>query len=258
VELNRKRAIQIAAGAIVAILVILLLIWLLGRDDGPSGGPIVIVVSIEADDSLPLAINVDYGKMLADELMIDPDSAGELVLGEQLIRAVKEGLGDASIQLPDGAAELSQIGAVIVERIHYTGVGRDGVVRRIRLTGRLGDPPQYKTPTEAVVGVDDSTAVLYDVLPWPEDVSWRIVADEKLEVTSGETKLQLTRDQSGELASVTAEIPVRVEEVDDTAEIADGDDVQPPVVKRDLGKVRFTSKISVRYLGRLKIAEDKQ
>jgi len=256
--LNRKRAIQIAAGAIVAILVVLLLIWLLGRGGGPTGGPIVVEVSIEAGDSLPMSINVDYGEELADELTIDPDATGELIMGKELIRAIKEGIGDDSVQLPGGAAEPAEIGAVIVERIHYTGEGRDGVVRRIRLSSGLGDAPQHVTPKEAVIGLDQSTAELYDVLPWPKDVSWRIADDEKLEVSSGKTKLKLAAGESGELASVTAEIPVRIEEVDDTADIPDGDDIELPTVRRDLGKVKFTSKITVRYLGRLKIAEDRQ
>jgi hypothetical protein len=85
-----------------------------------------------------------------------------------------------------------------------------------------------------------------------------LIGDDKLKVVSGETVLELAVGASGELAAVAAEIPVSVEEVDDTADIPDGDDVKLPTVQRDLGKVKFTTAISVRYLGRLKITEDKQ
>lgn len=205
-----------------------------------------------------MSINVEPGEVLASELILDPDEDGKLLLGPELIAAIKKGLGDHSVLLPEGLTELDDIGAVIVERINYTGQGRGGGFTRIRLAADIPDPPARKTPDKVVIGVDDPTSSLYDVLPWPDKISWHTSGDDKLKVTCGETTVELGVGESGEIASITAEIPVSIEEIDDTAEIPDGDDVKLPTVKRDLGKVKFTSAISVRYLGRLKITEDEQ
>jgi hypothetical protein len=257
--LDRKRSFQIAVVAGLAILVLIAVLCFRGcGGEGPKGQPIVIEVSIQASDELTMSINVDRGAELADEMIIDPDSTGQLLLGADLIAAIKAGVGDQSVEMPEGITDLNDIGAVIIERITYSGQGRQGVVTRIRLTADIPDPPQRKTPGKVVIGVDDSNASLYDVLPWPDGISWSVVGDDKLKVVSGETALELAVGKSGELAPVTAEIPVSVEEVDDTADIPDGDDVKLPTVQRDLGKVKFTTAISVRYLGRLKIREDKR
>jgi hypothetical protein len=214
-------------------------------------------VSIQAGDDMAMSVNVDLPDALSDQMVIDPDSEGRLLLGPELIAAIKKGLGDQSVQMPEGVTELEEIGAVIIERITYKGEGRTGAVTRIRLAAEMTDPPERKTPDKVAIGLDDSNAALYDVLPWPADLSWSLIDDDKLKVVSGETVVELEVGQSGDLPSVTAEIPVTIEEVDDTADIPDGDDVKLPTVQRDLGKVKFTSALSVRYLGRLKIAEDK-
>ena len=205
-----------------------------------------------------MSITVDPVASLAGDMAMDPDAPDQLFLGPELIAAIEKGLGDHSVELSRGVTGPEDIGAVIIERITYTGQGRDGVLKRIRLSADLPGPPRRKTPEKAAIGVDDSTSSLYDVLPWPEGISWTLTGDDKLKVTSGKTVLELAAGESGALGEITAEIPVSIEEVDDTAEIPDGDDVKLPTVKRDLGKVRFTTAISVRYLGRLKIAEDKQ
>jgi hypothetical protein len=224
----------------------------------PKGQPIVIEVSIRAGDELAMSINVEPGDTLAGEMIVDPDAAGKLLLSGELIAAIKKGVGDESLELPEGITEPDDIGAVIIERITYTGQGRGGGFTRIRLAAHLPDPTRRKTPEKVVIGADDPTSSLYDVLPWPEEISWTLIAGDKLKVTSGKTVLELAVGESGELASITSEIPVSLEEVDDTADIPDGDDVKLPTVKRDLGKVKFTTAIAVRYLGRLKITEDKQ
>jgi len=160
--------------------------------------------------------------------------------------------------MPDSMTELDGIAAVIIERIHYKGQGREGVVTRIRLASGLPEASQRKVPDKIALGLDESNTAFYDVIPWPEGLSLSIEDGEKLKVVSGETVLELAVGESGKLATATAEIPVTIEEVDDEADIPDGDDVKLPTVKRDLGKVKFTSAISIRYLGRLKIVEDKQ
>jgi hypothetical protein len=256
--LNRKRSIQVAAAAAIVIAIVIVVLCFRGCGGGPKGQPVVIELSILAGDELTMSINVDRGPALSEEMIMDPDAAGKLFLGPELIAAIKKGLGDRSVQLPEGLTELEDIGAVIIERITYTGQGRDGAIKRIRLTADVPDPPRRKTPDKVAIGIDDSNASLYDALPWPEGISWALIGDDKLKVTSGKTVLELAVGESGELGEVTAEIPVSVEEVDDTADIPDGDDVKLPTVKRDLGKVKFTTAISVRYLGRLKIVEDKQ
>jgi len=224
----------------------------------PKGQPIVIEVSIRAGDDLAMSITVDRGLVLADEMIVDPDAAGKLLLSGELIAAIKKGIGDQSVELPEGITELDDIGAVIIERITYTGQGRDGVIEHIRLAADVPDPMQRKTPDKVALGLDDSVASLYDVLPWPDGISWTLIGDDKLKVVSGKTVLELGVGESGELASVAAEIPVSIEEIDGTVDIPDGDDVKLPTIKQDLGKIKFTTAISIRYLGRLKITEDKQ
>jgi hypothetical protein len=257
--LNQKRSIQLAAVVAVVIVVVIVVLCTRGCSDARGKGqPIVIEVSTQASDELAMSINIDCGAVLADKMFMDPDAAGELLMGPELIAAIRKGVGDQSVEMPEGITALENIGAVIIERITYTGQGRQGVVKRIRLTADVPDPPRRKTPDKVVIGPDDSHASLYNVLPWPDGISWTLVSEDKLKVVSGETTLELAVGESGELASTVAEIPVSIEEVDDTADIPDGDDVKLPTVQRDLGKVKFTTAISVRYLGRLKIAEDKQ
>lgn len=226
--------------------------------DEPKGLPVVIEVSVQVGDELPIAITVDHGLMLADEVIVEPGEGGNLLVGPELAAAIRKGVGDLSVEMPEGVDKLEDIGAVIIERISYTGMGRDGVVRKIRLVASLPDPPGRKTPEKVEIGIDDSNASLYDVIPWPAELSWSLIEGDKLKVVSGETVLELGVGKSGDLPPLAAEIPVIIEEVDDEANIPDGDDVKLPTVKRDLGKVKFNSAISVRYLGRLKLAEDKQ
>ena len=257
--MNRKRSIQISAVAAIVIAIVIVVLCFRGcGGGGPKGQPIVIEVSIQAGDELAMSINVEPGHELAGEMIMDPDAEGQLLLSPDLIAAIEKGVGDHSVQLPEGLTELDDIGAVIIERINYAGQGRGGGFTRVRLAADLPEPTQRKTPDKVVIGADHPTSSLYDVLPWPGEISWTLTGDDKLKVTSGQTVLELAVGESGDLASITAEIPVSIEEVDDTADIPDGDDVKLPTVKRDLGKVKFTTEISVRYLGRLKIAEDKQ
>ncbi|MDP6544632.1 MAG: hypothetical protein QGH60_11620 [Phycisphaerae bacterium] len=257
--MNRKRSIQIAVVAVIVIVVVVVLLCIRGcGGGGPKGHPIVIEVSIRAGDDLMMFINVEPDNTLAGGIVTDPDADGQLLMSPELIAAIKKGAGDHSVELPEGVTEPDGIGAVVIERINYTGQGRGGGGTRIRLAAGLPDPPQRKTPDKVVIGADDPASSLYDVVPWPEGISWALIGDDKLKVTSGKTVLELAVGESGELDPVTAEIPVSIEEVDSTADIPDGDDVKVPTVKRDLGKVKFTTSISVRYLGRLKITEDKQ
>ncbi len=243
----------------MVILLVIIVLCIRGcRGGGPKGRPVVVELSIKAADELAMAITVDAGKELAGEVIMDPDATDKLFLSLELIAAIKKGVGDHSVQMPEGVTELDDIGAVIIERITYAGQARDGVVRRIRLAADMPDPPLRSTPEKVAIGIDGSISSLYDIIPWPAELSWTLVDDDKLKVVSGETVLELEAGQSGQLGQVSAEIPVSIEEVDDTADIPDGDDVKLPTVKRDLGKVKFTASISVRYLGRLKITEDKQ
>ena len=257
--MNRKRSIQIAVVAVIVIVVVIVLLCIRGcGGGGPKGQPIVIEVSIKAGDELAMFINVEPGNTLACGMIIDPDADGKLFLSTELIAAIKKGVGDHSLELPEGITRLDDIGAVIIERINYTGQGRGGGSKRIRLAADLPDPTQRKTPDKVAIGADDPVALLYEVLPWPEGISWTLIGDDKLKVTSGKTTLELAVGESGKLEPVTAEIPVSIEEADPAADLPDGDDVKLPTVKRDLGKVKFTTAISIRYLGRLKITEDKQ
>ena len=255
--MNRTRSIQLAVVAVIVVVVVIVLLCMRGcRGGGPKGPPIVIEVSIRAGDELMMSLNVDRGPVLAHDMMMDPDAAGKLLLSGELIAAIEEGVGDESLELPAGLTRLDDIGAVIIERITYTGQGRGGVFTRIRLAADLPDPTQRKTPDKIAIGADESDSSLYDVLPWPEGITWTLTGDDKLRVTSGKTVLELGVGDSGELAAVAAEIPVTIEEVD-TDDLAPGEYDKLPTVKRDLGKVKFTTAISVRYLGRLKLTEDK-
>jgi len=256
---NRKRSLQIAVVALVSIVVVIVVLSVRGcGGKGPKESAIVIEVSIRAGDELAMSVTVDGGAELAGEMVMDPDDPDRLFLSPELIAAIEKGLGDHSLELTEGVVRMEDIGVVIIERITYTGQGRDGAIKRIRLSSDLSDRTRRKTPDKVAIGVDESVSALYDVLPWPEGISWTLIGGEKLKVVSGKTVLELAAGESGALTPITAEIPVSIEEVDDTADIPDGDDVKLPTVKRDIGKVKFTTAISIRYLGRLKIAEDKQ
>ncbi|MCP4376344.1 MAG: hypothetical protein GY794_09240 [bacterium] len=255
--MNQKRSIRVAVAVVVVIAVVIVVLCVRGCG-GDKKQPIVIEVLIHASDNLAMSINVDSDIVLADRMFIGSDAESQLLMGPDLIAAIKKGVGDQSVEMPEGITALEDIGAVIIERITYEGQGRRSEVKRIRLTANVPDPPQRKTPDKVVIGLDGSYASLYDVLPWPEGISWTLIDDDKLKVVSGKTTLELAVGESKTLGSTVAEIPVSIEEVDDTADIPDGEDVKLPTVQRDLGKVTFSTKISIRYLGRLKIEEDKQ
>jgi len=218
----------------------------------------VIELSIKASDELAMSITVDAGPELSSVVFLDPDDDKQLFMGPELIDAIKNRLVDRTIQMSESIGGIEDIGAVVIERITYAGQGRDGVFKRIRLSADTPNPPAGKTPDKVEIGLHGSLAELYDVLPWPDKVSWTVTDDNKLKVTCGEKTLELAVGESGMLAVIDAEIPVTIEEVDDTANIPVGDNITLPTVKRDLGKVKFSAAISVRWLGRLKITEDEQ
>jgi hypothetical protein len=218
----------------------------------------VIELSIKAIDELAMSVTVDAGPELSDGVGLDPDEDKQLFMGPELVEAIKNRLADRTMQMSESIGGIEDIGSVVIERITYAGQGRDGVFKRIRLSADTPRPPAGKTPDKVEIGPDGSLSELYDVLPWPENISWTVTDDNKLKVVCGEKTLELAVGESGMLAVIDAEIPVTIEEVDDTADIPDGDDVKLPTVKRDLGKVKFSAAISVRWLGRLKITEDEQ
>lgn len=249
----RKQKIALAA-AIVLILLLVLLIWLWPRGRRHEG-PAVVEITIKATDTLTLGINVDRGKMLVGEVVVPRHGAEGVLLGESVLAAIKQGQGDQTVTIADGVRKPDDIKVIVVERIEYGGEGRDGTAMRVILAGDLPLPPAHSAPSQVTLGLDDSPADLYDVLPWPETISWRFTSEGTLEVHCGQQRLSLAPGQSGTLKVPAADIRVRITDIDDTAEIPDGDDVELPTVEKDLGPVRFTTQILIRYLGRLPIVE---
>jgi len=225
---------------------------------GPGEPPMVIEVSIKATDELAMSITVDAGPELSSGVILDPDAEDQIFLGPELIAAIESGIVDRTFVKDESISGIEDVGAVVIERIEYAGQGRGGVFKRIRLSADTPEPPAGSTPDRIAIELDGAVTALYGVLPWPENISWTVTDDNKLKVASGETVLELAVGESGKLPVVTAEIPLSIEEVDDTADIPDGDDVKLPTVKRDIGTVKFTAEITVRWLGRLKITEDEQ
>jgi len=218
----------------------------------------VIELSIKASDELAMSVTVDAGPELSDVVGLDPDEDKQLFMGPELIEAIKNRLVDRTIEMSESIDGIEDIGAVVIERITYAGQGRDGVFKRIRLSADTPNPPAGKTPDKVEIGLDGSLSELYDVLPWPDNISWTVTDDNKLKVVCGEKTLKLAVGESGMLAVIDAEIPITIEEIDDTADIPVGDNITLPTVKRGPDKVKFSAAISVRWLGRLKITEDEQ
>jgi hypothetical protein len=248
----RTRKVVFAAAIVLAVLLILLIwLWPRGRHEGPA----VVEITIKATDTLTLGINVDRGKTLVGEVVISRQGAEGVLLGEAVLAALEQGQGDQTVTVTDGVRKPADIGVIVVERIEYGGEGRDGTAMRVILAGDLPNPPAHSAPSQLTLGLSDSPADLYDVLPWPETISWRLTSDDVLEVQCGSQRMSLAPGQAGTLKVPAADVRVRITEVDDTAEIPDGDNVELPIVKKDLGPIRFTSEISIRYLGRLPIVE---
>lgn len=245
----KRKSRNILVALVVVLVLAVLFVWLWG---GRARAPYVVELTVVTTDELEAAVNYEGNVALSNEFLLGPGDSGPIRLGPEALAAIRAGKGDSTFQIKDGIRELSEIGVIVIERMKYGGEGRDGVIKRVVISKRL-EALARQTPEEVVLGLDDPMTKLYDVIPWPKKLSWRITRDGKLQAESDGAQLMLAPGEAGKLASAAAEIHVKlttygVMSADDASEL-------PPVVEHDLGKVRFTSEISVRFLGRVPMEE---
>ena len=208
---------------------------------------------VRATDALPLRLQPRPAPGLAEQLRWRRTAPGGLALSPDLARAITEGQTDGTLRIGDGIHGPADVGAVVIERITYDGEGRQGSRTRVILGTTLEALPAPTTPDQFTLGLSDPVTRLYEALPWPDGLAWRLTDAGDLEVTGART-WTLKKGATRDLPPAAAEIPVRITGHAPAEKGAPGAD-SPEVQEADLGPIRFRSALTVRYHGRLPVTE---
>ena len=216
----------------------------------PAAGAWLVEIEAVASDALPFEGRSRPGWTAADEVEIRPGPL--VVLGPAAIAALANPGADGAIEVEAGIAAPGDVRAVVVERIRFEGAGRRGGRRRGGLARGRAAVPARRGPEAIALGPFDDWTALWELLPWPSDVEWKIVDDGRLEVVAGGRRSVLDPGGERELEPVAIEIPVRLGGFAPTAK-GDPAAAEPRVVEEDLGRIRFESRVLVRFHGRARI-----
>ncbi|MDP6634471.1 MAG: hypothetical protein QGG42_06215 [Phycisphaerae bacterium] len=254
-----------AIGLVILLLAGLILLWRLpnwGKQPktprGPTSRPAararVVEITVAATDKLPArAMIIEPPGDLSGEVFPDPERPGELIVTRAAVGAILAGEGDEGLRIIGAVDGLSDVRTVVLLRVEYAGQGRTAEIRRVILSDKPGWTPQLAAPRELIVAPMYPLAPL-EVLPGPEGFSWTVADDGKLAVRAGGETFSLAAGEATELPEARIAIPVRVAEM--SAIMLDDDADANPAGEmrwRELGDVEFTTRITVRHLGRLSV-----
>lgn len=271
-----KRRVRLALLAVLVLLLGIVGWWMLRgptrprRPAQPPGPPAtapgeapapalqqvrVVLLEVDATDTLPLVMDEAGSPTLADGVWVGDREGKALHILPRTIEAVETGQSDGTVLVAGGVKGFKSIEWALIEVIRYGGAGRGGTTRRVTFAANLPGAPQRRLDKEVKLGIEQPVSALYDVLPWPERLTWEVTPQGRLKVEADAAKQDLAAGQRGVLPKLTAKLPVRLTEF---APISVGVPVPQDAnktIERDLGTVQFTSEIAVTFVGGLPIEE---
>jgi len=265
-----KLAVVIGVAAAVALGVLLLLIGrscVGSRDGGPGAGaqagkeplgdvttPYVLVVTVRASDALPpAAMIIEVGASEADAICVIPEGNGMLEVGPGFAAALTREAGeDSRFHVQEGVRSLEDVRWVALVEREYVGARRGGRFRDVYVGKAPVEPPTYALPESLTIEPFDSVSDLLNHLPWPEGLAWSAAGD-TLTLRAGGEAWTLSAGQEQALPAEKRKVSVRMGDLPVSAVGDDDGPVLPDIEWEELEDVSFTTEITVRYHGRLKV-----
>lgn len=214
-----------------------------------------IEILIEATDELPFRVLAKQIPQMADKGMQAFGEGPNIVISREMSEAIRRGETDASVVLSPGLEYPKGVRFAVLERVRFIGEGRHSQQIRLVLLGSLEDFAAQTHPERLDLKIWDSSSRVDEVIPWPKDLTWNLTEEGNLMLKGAEEKI-LSPGQSLNLPEMVVSIPMTQER---HAEIlkAEKEPVPSKIIKTDLGRIKFGSRITVRFLGRRSLSEEK-
>jgi len=202
----------------------------------------LVVLRIEAEDELPFVSMSRNLPALADGIsLVEEDGATYLLLTEEVAQAIETGKGDASLE--SDVKSLAEVRFVVLQKVHFTGRGRNGISRRVQFATNLPPAPSSAVPQRLELGLSENASPADSVLPLPKDLEWSIQQGALL--VGGQ---RLAPGAQADLPLVKIKIPVR-----ETLHkpIPQGSEPEDPfaTAQKDYGPIAFRTRAHVRFWG---------
>ncbi len=225
--------------------------------DGKDGGgrreaPWLVEFRVEATDDLAGPVwNAEPSPNALADPGPRPGAVRPALLGTSLSSMVETSAEDPEIHLGPGVTGVGDVSAVLITTIRFAGRARTGLHRRVDLVAEPGAMPPFRMPPRLAIGLFSRPADLLDFLPWPDDLSWTMGENGRLEIAAGGETAVLSPGDSSAPFEALVEVACRRERLEPVPMDAMGEAAMPVRSWEDLGTVRFSSSVTVVFHGRL-------
>lgn len=214
-----------------------------------------IEVIIEATDELPFRFLSKQIPQMADKEMQTFGEGQNIIISRQMREAIRRGETDGSVILSPGLEFPKDVQFVVLERIRFMGEGRHSQQTRLVYLGSLEEYQARTQPERLDLKVWDSSSRVDEVIPWPKSLTWNLTEEGNLLLKWDEERI-LSPGQSLDLPAVFASIPVMQEHHVEILK-SKKDPSPSKIIKTDFGRIRFGSRITIRFLGQCTLSEEK-
>ena len=201
---------------------------------------------IEAEDELPFVSMSRDLPVLADGIsLVEEDGATYLLLTGEVVQAIRTGKGDASLE--SEVKSLAEVRFVVLQEVHFTGRGRNGVTRRVQFAASLPPASVSAVPQRLELGWGENASPADSVLPLPKDLLWSM--DKGALLVGGQ---RLAPGSQADLSPAEVEIPVR-ETLHKPIPRNSAPEDPFATAQKDYGPIAFRTRTHVRFLGEVTI-----
>ncbi len=244
--------------ALVCVVVALLVApgapaWPQDGDKAAQTSALVIELIVEARDTIPMKRMGRNGGGSHQPAVFED---GALIFDPAVTRALRRREFGLVLRVDDAVEELADAAIVVVERRHYRSAMRRGDLVILWLHRALAPFPAGDPPGSVLIAPFGSEPPLREVIGWPA-VTWRVdeTEDDKpvlvLETLSGVEKL--AAGEATTFDDVVWELPLRLGRFAPVPVGQTPEQLEP--VEVDYGEATFTTRVTVRFHGRLELRE---
>ena len=244
--------------ALVCVVVALLVApgapaWPQDGDKAAQTSALVIELIVEARDTIPMKRMGRNGGGSHQPAVFED---GALIFDPAVTRALRRREFGLVLRVDDAVEELADAAIVVVERRRYFSDVRGGDMTVLWLQRALPPFPVGDPPDLVLITPVGSEPPLHTVIGWPA-VTWRLdetMADKPILVL--ETELDVKELAAGEAATfdeVVWQLPLRLGRFAPVPVGQSPEKLEP--VEVDYGEATFTTRVTVRFHGRLELRE---
>ncbi len=225
--------------------------WPRDGDKAVPTSALVIELIVEARDTIPMRSTDRHGGGPHLPAVFED---GALTIDPAVTRALRRREFGPALRVDDAVEELADAAIVVVERRHYRSAMRRGDLVILWLHRALAPFPAGDPPGSVLIAPFGSEPPLREVIGWPA-VTWRVdeTEDDKpvlvLETLSGAE--QLAAGEATTFDDVVWELPLRLGRFAPVPVGQTPEQLEP--VEVDYGEATFTTRVTVRFHGRLEL-----